>query len=574
MSRQGESLRRDGSVFVIVALALVGVALARLVGCVALEDVPHVMDEIAYSLQARTFASGHLTEAIRLPRGAFAMWFVDDRVRFFSVFPPGWPAVLAVGYVTGLASWVNPLLHGASTLLVSRAARLLAGKRAAAVAAAVYALSPQALLLAASFMSHTLVALMAAMVLVVGLEMIGECHQPQDGGGGAERDRPTMTASAGRWRLASGGVAIGVTALTRPLCGVVLFCVMAAFMFVALRRHRLRPIDVLVTAVPVVVLIGLLAAYNHHLTGSLLRFPQSAFFDEHAPPLDLPLFSYHPGCNDLGFGPGHGCETLMPGGMHTPANAVSNLGDNMLAWLWLAAGGPLAFVLSLVAFANKEARTALFPTLAAIPISFILYGLYWYAGTCYGARFYQVALPALLVLASVGLDLVARFHRSIFAVALGLILLWNGIFGFRAAEEVSHGYWGTDARFVHVADAWTDQPALVLVAFAPEELRAEHTLTTFMEEVVWLDNIRALAALAANRPDLSGPVVFARYHPGLMHDLRAQFPKRKRFLYIAHAKRSDDQLLPYDTSDLAASEATTPRPADNFDAYIVLPTAK
>src|SRR5215468_3717959 len=106
-------MRRDpDSRLAPIAAATLGVAAARLVGHFALEDVPHVMDEIAYLLQARTFAGGHLTAPLHLPRAAFAMWFVDDRVRTFSIFPPGWPAFLAVGLWTGLASWINPLLHG------------------------------------------------------------------------------------------------------------------------------------------------------------------------------------------------------------------------------------------------------------------------------------------------------------------------------------------------------------------------------------------------------------------------------------------------------------------------------
>ena len=533
-------------------LALLGVAIARLIGHFALDDVPHVMDEIAYSLQARTFASGHLSEAVHLPRAAFAMWFVDDRVRSFSVFPPGWPAVLSVGYLLGLASWVNPLLHGGAVLLVGRSARLLAGRRAGIVAAALYALSPQALLLAATFMSHSLVALAAALVLAVGLHAIA-------------KDAPAPALAF----FALVGGALGLTAATRPLCALVLLLLVTAFAGVALRRGRARLAQAVALGAPLLLSVLLLGLYNAHLTGSMLRFPQNAFFDEHAGPVDIPLFAYHAGCNQLGFGPGHGCEATSAG-PHSVTNALSNLGDNVTAWFWLVGGGPVAFALAafVIVVGGREDRSGLRVLFAALPLTFVLYGLYWYAGTAYGARFYQVALPSLLVLAALGLERLACRWARVFAVVLGVTLLWNGFFAVRSAREVAQGYWGTDARFAKLAARWKDERGLVLVAFGPGDLRSHHDVTTFMKDVVWLKNIRSLAALSANAPDLSGPVVFARYHPGLMRELRARFPDRRLQLYVVGTD-VPDRLVPYEASGLPALEEGARAPVDNFDAYVV-----
>ena len=346
-------------------LAMLGVVTARLIGRYALDDVPHVMDEIAYSLQARTFASGHLTEAVHLPRAAFAMWFVDDRLRSFSVFPPGWPAVLSLGYLLGLASWVNPLLHGGTVLLVGRAGRLLSGRRTGILAAALYALSPQALLLAASFMSHSLVALATALLLAVGLHAIAT-------------DEPAPSLGI----VAVVGGALGLTAAARPLCALALLLLVATFAVVALRRQRARLAQAIALAAPLVLAVLLLGFYNAHLAGSLLRFPQSAFFDEHAGPVDIPLFAYHAGCNQLGFGPGHGCE-MTPDGPHSLTNALVNTGRNLEAWFWLAGGGPIVIVQAILAISNagREDRTGLRVIVASLPLTFVLYGLYWYAGT-------------------------------------------------------------------------------------------------------------------------------------------------------------------------------------------------
>ena len=533
-------------------LALLGVAIARLIGHFALDDVPHVMDEIAYSLQARTFASGHVSEAVHLPRAAFAMWFVDDRVRTFSVFPPGWPAVLSVGYLLGLASWVNPLLHGGAVLLVGRSARLLAGRRAGIVAAALYALSPQALLLAATFMSHSLMAFAGALVLAVGLHATA-------------KDEPAPALAF----FAIVGAALGLTAATRPLCALVLLVTVAAFAVVALVRGRARLPQAMALAAPLLLAVLLLGLYNAHLTGSMLRFPQNAFFDEHAGPVDIPLFAYHAGCNQLGFGPGHGCEATGAG-PHSLTNAFSNFGDNVTAWFWLAGGGPVVFALAtfVIVVGGREDRAGLRVLFAALPLTFVLYGLYWYAGTAYGARFYHVALPSLLVLAAIGVERLAQRQARILTGIVGATLLWNAFFALRAAREVAHGYWGTDARYAKLAASWKDERSLVLVAFGPGDLRSHHDVTTFMENVVWLKNIRALGALAANTPDLSGPVVFARYHPGLVRELRARFPDRRLQLYVVGTD-VPDRLVPYETSGLRALEEGARAPVDNFDAYVV-----
>ena len=537
-------MRQDSDRLAPIAFALLGVVAARLVALFALADVPHVMDEIAYLLQARMFADGQLTAPLRLPRAAFAMWFVDDRVRTFSIFPPGWPAVLALGVLLKATAWINPLLHGATTLVVARVAGMLGGRQAALFAAALYALSPQAVLLAATLMSHTLVAFAAAVVLAAGLRLLRPDPRP-------------MHALAL-------GLALGVAAVTRPLCAVVLGITAALFVVIALRRRLLRPAHLVALAGPGLILVPLLGAYNAHLTGSPLRFPQDAYFDEHAPPVDQPIFKYGPGCNRLGFGPGHGCEAL-PEGMHTLAQAGRNTYRNLTAWFWLAGGGPLAFALAFLGLAERRDRAIL---LTPILATLLLYGLYWYAGTCYGARFYHAALPSLLALAALGLHRIGR--RRVATTVFGAILLANGVLGWLAAREVSGLYWGTDDRFARLVAEWNQPPALVLVAFTPGAPIERYRYTTFMHWVAWTANIRALGALGVNSAYLDGPVVFGRYHPGLMPEIRARFPERQLWLYVIGVE-PPDLLVPYETSGLTALEAGAERPKDNFDGLTIMP---
>ena len=519
---------------VVLLLALAGAAIARFIAWRALGDVPHVMDEVAYDLQAKTFGEGALALPVRLPRGAFTTWFVDDRTETFSIFPPGWPALLAPFAKLGLRAWVNPALHALTTFVVGAIGRRLGGPRARLFAAGAWALSPQAIVLAASLMSHTLVAAAASIVVLAAL-------------------------SRRAWLEVAGGAALGVLVLTRPLCAVSIAG--ALVLVLVVRRRRVRLADLARFAAPVVVALGLLAAYNHRLTGSATRFPQTAFFDEHAPPLDDPFYTFGPGCNALGFG--HACDRGVANARHDLANAASNTGDNVTAWLLLAGGGPAAFLLTAWAIARaKRRRRLVLAAGAPVLISIVLYALYWYAGTCFGARFYHAAIPSLLALAGVGLSRVgprvARAGVAAAAIAINAFVL------VQSARELS-GYWGTDARFARLAEGWSESDALVMVAFRRvESPHTSYTWTSFLKDAHWRNDMRVHGALHANRARLDGKVVFARFHPGLVRALRARFPARETWLYVLDADdTSRDSLARYDGAQ------SDPPPKDNFGACVV-----
>ena len=76
-------------------------------------------DPIAYLTQAKMMAAGHLSA----PTPVFPEFFDEDcclnyHGRFFGKYPPGWPALLAIGLKCGFPWMVNPILTVAALLLV------------------------------------------------------------------------------------------------------------------------------------------------------------------------------------------------------------------------------------------------------------------------------------------------------------------------------------------------------------------------------------------------------------------------------------------------------------------------
>ncbi len=536
-------------------VALLAAVAARLIAHYCLNDAPHVMDEMAYFFQAKTFLTGHVTVHVQEPRAAFALWFVDDRAAKYGIFPPGWPAVLALGLGAHLREWVNPLLHGVTTLIVAACGRRLGGRKTRLVAALLYGFSPQALFLAASFLSHTLVAFGAACALWAGI-----------------------ASNAGRTKrrtMVVGGFGIAVVILSSPLCGVIVALGFAALVAFAFARKRISVQGLAGAAVPVLVGILALGSYNRAVTGSATRFPQSVWLDEHEPPLGDPFFLYRPDCNALGFGQGRGCDEELTNATRDLPNALSNTGDNLLSWLFLAGGGPLVFLFAALAIwkaRTRARRRFLLGVGATVPAAIVLYSLYGSAGTCFGARFYHVALPALLLLGAVGMRAAGRWKpqaRRWLLLAWALLTLPGLVLGI---GEISGSYWGNDGRFERVRTGWNHGPSLVMIAFASDGLPMRPLRVTGFTpkgpHAVWRNGVRALGALVVNSTDPhEDEVVFAKFHPALVSDLRNNFPNRTLYVYVLHDDPADDRLEAYRGERWSDGAAVAPKV--NFDGYVV-----
>lgn len=462
----------------------------------AYQRIPHLPDEIVYELHARYLATGQLALPPPPAPNAFDvdLMYRDD-TRWFSMAPPGWPGLLALGAIAGLAWLVNPVLAGLTVLLLHAVLREIYPPRTARGATLLFALSPWLLFLGMSLMTHV-ASLLFALVAAFGVA------------------RARRTGSA--WPTFIGGLAIGIVSLIRPLEGLILALLLGFWSLAARGRwFRLTPSIMLVLGT--VLAAALVAPYNSALTGSPTRFPFALYSDRY----------YAPGVNDLGFGanrglgwgpldpfPGHGWKDVI---VNSILNSVT-INTELFGWI---TGSLVALVLL---FVTRRLRADWY-MLAIIFVVVGFHAFYWFSGgpDFAGRYWFFVIVPlcALTVSAIRRLPVAdstrARLALGIAALSLSAMLTFMP---WRAMDKYWH-YRRMEPGIARLAAEHQMQGALVLVRgqrhpdyhgaaiFNPIDLRGERTV------FAW-DRSRAIRAEAVraypNRPVfiVDGPTLTGR----------------------------------------------------------------
>ena len=142
---------------VAVAISIVcGIASAFLCWNV-LGLIPHIPDELSYLYQGRILATGHLSMPPPPVPEAFTVPYdhiLRDAKGWRAIYPPGWPLLLAMGWLAFVPWLVNPLLIAVSAFGLYRLAMQLFDERTAIFTLVAFACSPFAILMGAGFMAH------------------------------------------------------------------------------------------------------------------------------------------------------------------------------------------------------------------------------------------------------------------------------------------------------------------------------------------------------------------------------------------------------------------------------------
>jgi len=408
------------------AFALLAVAM-----CLAVfAGNPRNVDGFAELFQARIFLTGHLWVASPPEVANFAtLQMILEASRWFSQYPPGQSAVLAAGLALGAWWLLNPLFAALLVWATWRVGRWCAGESVARLAIVLLCVSPFAVAVAGSEMSH------------LSAATIGMLAAAAACGAGGRRSGPAAFLA---------GLALGIMTAFRPLDAI------AAAVPVGFILLLAAPPDRRIRAVALTVLGGVLGtlpllAYNQATTGSWHVLGYTYLWGpEHS----------------LGFHP-------VPWGIPlTLKRAIARSGLDLYqlnTWMF-DVPAPILVIAAIgwiVARRSLGSRDAA-PVLGAAALVAALF-TYWHRDIFYGPRFLFSALPWFALLIARGVAGLRRAGPAIapdtplglaavFAVALGmavgLVTITPGrIAAYRAATPLFDLHPDQDARRAGISHA-------------------------------------------------------------------------------------------------------------------------
>jgi hypothetical protein len=428
-------------------------AAAALLCLFAFERTPRLADEVAYLFQAKYFAHG-LVMAPAPPRAAVAALAHDFIVvrdgGWYSIFPPGWPAILAIGVRLGAPWLVNPLLAAVSVLAAHAVISRLCGRGLAHLSVLLMAASPWFIAMSASLMAHT-----ATLALALGAVYL------------------LLRARGGAWAWASpAGLLMGLLFLARPIEGLIAGTAAGLWLLPLLRTGRGWSIAI-AYSLGCIALGALIFPYNAVLVGDPLTPPIEAYFDA----------LWHPGANRMGFGPDIGPANRW-GGLdlfagHSPLEAAISaqyaayiLNADLLGW----GVGSLSLAIAMMLWGRW--RTLEFALAGVILATAAAFALYWFNDSFYiGPRYWFLMFAPLVVLSAKGLTAVgARLAegwgptaQTRLAVAVAVLCCFGSLaFTSWRGTLRYFDFRGFTADYRRVADAADLDGALVFVAAGSE----------------------------------------------------------------------------------------------------------
>jgi hypothetical protein len=407
---------------------------------------PHIPDEFMYLYQARYLANGSLTVPAPAVPEAFSLYMIPfESHRWYSIFPPGWPLVLALGVLLGVPWLVNPVLAGLNVLLCYVLVQEIADRWKARVVVFLLCVSPWYIFMAMNFMSHTFT-LTCALIATLGIV----------------RARRSGKAIWG-WL---GGAATGMVSLIRPLDGIIVAGLLGLWA-IGVGGRRLKFSSIVAFVAGAVVIGATIFVYNKQVTGNPTTFPLTAYYEKY--------FGHK--SNAMGFGPERGLGWAIdayPG--HGPIEALINADLNtfsvnieLLGW---STGSLFPIALLLFSRNKRRADYLMFIIILVVAAS---YSLYWFSGgPDFGARYWYLMIIPLMGLTVSGIQMLQEklkigasdVHfdspRVVVAIlSLSLMALLN-FFPWRATDKY-HYYRGRRPDIASLAKEYHFGRSLVLI---------------------------------------------------------------------------------------------------------------
>jgi len=373
-----------------------------------LRSGPRIIDATSYYLQARAMAHGHFAFPVPTPSGSFRGRFLLENAQhsLSVIFPPGYAAVLAAGFLLHAPLAIGPVIAGLLVFATYALAKQLTNStEVAAVAAALSVLCAALRYHTADTMSHGWCALLLCSGAFFALR-------------------------ARRWDALLCGLACGWLLATRPVSGA-----LGVLLALSLMPRNARSVAHFAAAL--LPGIALLLLYQHAATGSYWASTQLAYYA---------LADGPPGCFRYGFGHGIGClyehgeyvRARLPNGYGLREAASVTLRRLAVHSIDVANAAPLSalcFVGAFVARGVRGVRPIFFGCLGLI----FAYAPFYFDGSFPGggARLFAEVLPLEHVLLAIA---VVRLRWSAIALPLSFAgFALHASFAHRALAEREGG---------------------------------------------------------------------------------------------------------------------------------------
>ncbi len=323
------------------------------------------VDEVSQRWHAQMLLSGHLY----LPVGPHREFFSTNEVldaggKWFSQFPVGGPAVIALGLLFGIPWLVNPVLAAFTAWNVHRFATRCFDRTTARAATLLFALSPFVLFMSASEMNHV------AALAFVSLALAELARW-------ATTDSPRI---ATRSAIVT-GFALGAAATIRPMDAALAALAIGVFQGIAAWREPIRRRSLVAQCVAGALPVAFLLYANARTTGQPFLFGYDALNG----PAHRPGFHVDP--MGVAFTP---MRALM-----ITSGYLMKLNRYLFEW---PIPGLLVIVIALVSIRRATRWDLLL--LGLIGVIAGGYALYWFDGFFVGPRFLYAAVPAFVIFAA------------------------------------------------------------------------------------------------------------------------------------------------------------------------------
>lgn len=407
--------------------------------------------------------------------------------KWFSVYPPGWPLIYAVGLQTGTQDWLNPVMAALSLVLFFLSARRVFGPAVAGLGILFTALAPFFLFTSAAYFSHTTCLLTISLFLYAYLRW-------KD----SEREDSKVI-----WATVC-AFAAGYGLLTRYLTMAALMAPFAGFHLYLIYKKKEK------WGKPETVFAGVLGiflifvfAHNFVVTGKPFKAPNK----------------YDKSWERLGFR-----------GDYTPIDGVVFV---LARLFYLADWAPsllaIFYIFSIIGFRKFSTRQRLFQ-FSALFVAFAYFFYYSWGGNQFGPRYYYEVFP-LLVFSGLtwvkrqwqtGADGVKKFFLAV------LLLCVANSFYLTQKQAVYYEKVSTQRKALYdYAEKTLDKPSIVFIqGFLGQEL-------VMSQE----DAIR-------NAPSLNARVLYAKDMGEKNAALRPYFPDRAFYRGWFDRDRKEGRLEP------------------------------